>query len=80
MIPFEPSFHKAGHLCKCVCCLEDFDEADATLDAQLGGPICPECRRNTLWATAYLKKFAGADRPFEKADLTNENHKRFLDS
>lgn len=61
---------------RCVVCGDGADEDGAYFDSQFAGPICPECRRNTLWATAYLKK-EGIDRPFCGGDVNQANHKRF---
>lgn len=67
---------KAGLLFKCVCCSDPAPESEAHYDQQFGGPICTECRRNSLWAIAYLKK-EGIDRPFAINDINNHNNKRF---
>jgi len=67
---------KAGHLFRCVCCDEEHDENVAVFDQQLAGPLCPECRKNSLWATAYLKK-EGIDRPIVVGDINDSNSKRF---
>jgi hypothetical protein len=67
---------KAGHLYKCACCSEDHPEGTESMDAQLCGPVCPECRRNSLWAIAYMKK-EGIDRPVCLKDINDNNSKRF---
>jgi hypothetical protein len=67
---------KAGDLFVCVCCKDSYPSDEATPDAQYGGPVCPECRRNSSWATAFLKK-AGIVRPFSTNDIDEDNLKRF---
>lgn len=61
---------------RCVCCEEVHPDAEAHYDQQFEGPVCNECKRNCLWATARLK-LAGIDRPLINHDLNEQLYARF---
>ncbi len=67
---------KAGHSFVCVICKESAPEGEASTTPQFTGPVCEECRRNALWAEAYLKK-AKITRPICTADINGTNAQRF---
>lgn len=48
---------KAGQIFKCVCCLQDEEEHNATYDRCLKGPVCPECNFNLVVGALMLKHF-----------------------
>ncbi len=66
----------AAHLFSCVCCREDKPEDEATLDAQLGGPVCEECAKNLMKGVAWLRH-AGIARPIDITDINDHNCNRF---
>lgn len=39
----------------CVCCRELMPSLDATADPDLEGPVCEDCRRHLMVATAQMK-------------------------
>jgi hypothetical protein len=70
---------KAGHEFICVCCSEGHPEEEGVLDEQLGGPVCPECKKNIKGALAEMKNaWKCPIRPMEKSDLNPSNFKRFI--
>jgi hypothetical protein len=68
---------------RCVCCKDAHDESQATLDEQLGGPVCDDCRQLIRGGLAWLKKCtalpdgSSVSRPLNAGDITPANHKRF---
>lgn len=65
-----------GQQFRCVCCKEPHDEQEATYEDDLGGPVCDDCRKALLGASAWLKT-AGMKRVFKATDITQSNHARF---
>lgn len=48
----------AGQLFICVCCGDEGDEALASLDRDLNGPVCPECQHALVLAEVGLRRLA----------------------
>lgn len=67
----------AGELFVCVCCEDEAPQEEASYDPQFSGPVCEECRRNSKWAMAWLKR-EGITRPVVKSDINEYNCKRFI--
>lgn len=60
----------------CVVCKEDADESSCVHDSVMGGMVCAECRRNLMWAQAYLKK-EGIAPNIQPKDINQSNFHRF---
>lgn len=45
-----------GLLQLCACCQEGTPPGLLVFDEDMGAHICPECRRNGLWAKAHMAK------------------------
>jgi hypothetical protein len=66
---------KAGYLFRCVICNEEHPEIEAVADDQLNGPVCKECKRNSDWGIAWMKR-ANILQPIRRSDLNPHLKKR----
>ena len=41
--------------CVCICCRDLAPSNDCTADPDLEGPVCPDCRRHLMVASAQMK-------------------------
>lgn len=66
---------KAGYLFCCVICGDEHAESEAINDDQLNGPVCKECKRNSDWGIAWMKR-ANIVNPIRRSDLNEHLKKR----
>lgn len=67
---------KASELFICACCGEPHPEPHAFFDEQWKGPVCTECRSNSKWAVAWMKRAKIAE-PLRESDLNPQLKARF---